>query len=118
MGWKKYSFLSTDDKSASPPGSTILEAARLMGVKIPTLCYLADLTPEGSCRVCVVEVQGLRSLVTACTHPVSEGMVVWTSSAAVREGRRTVVEMLLANHPDRLSDLPKKYALRASAVGC
>lgn len=82
-----------------PSDSTILEAARLAGVTIPTLCYLADLTPEGSCRICVVEVKGARTLVTACTYPVVDGMVVRTQSPTIREARRTVVELLLASHP-------------------
>ncbi|MDF2569185.1 MAG: sfrA, partial [Sporomusa sp.] len=79
--------------------STVLEAARQAGITIPTLCYLADLTPEGSCRVCVVEVEGARTLVTACTYPVTDGMVVRTQSPAIREARKTVVELLLASHP-------------------
>jgi len=81
------------------PGATVLEAARLLGINIPTLCYLADLSPEGSCRVCVVEVEGQRTLVTACTFPVSEGLIVRTNTAAVRAARKMVVELLLANHP-------------------
>ena len=80
-------------------GSTLLEAAQQAGVKIPTLCHLADLTPEGSCRVCVVEVQGARGLVTACTYPATEGLVVRTNSAVIREARKSVVELMLANHP-------------------
>nr|EQB29053.1 NADH-quinone oxidoreductase subunit G 2 [Sporomusa ovata DSM 2662] len=80
-------------------GSTVLEAAQQAGVTIPTLCHLADLTPEGSCRVCVVEVEGAKGLVTACTYPVSEGLVVRTNSANIREARKSVVELMLANHP-------------------
>lgn len=80
-------------------GSTILEAAKQAGVNIPTLCYLADLTPEGACRVCVVEVEGARGLVTACTYPATEGLVVRTNSAVIREARKSVVELMLANHP-------------------
>lgn len=80
-------------------GSTILEASKQAGVTIPTLCYLADLTPEGACRVCVVEVEGARGLVTACTYPATEGLVVRTNSAVIREARRSVVELMLANHP-------------------
>ncbi len=80
-------------------GSTVLEAARKAGVQIPTLCHLADLTPEGACRVCVVEVEGARGLVTACTYPVSAGLVVRTSSEAIREARKSVIELMLANHP-------------------
>lgn len=80
-------------------GMSILTAAHANGVRIPTLCYLADLNPEGSCRVCVVEVEGLRNLVTACTYPISEGMIVHTDTPRVRQARRLVVELLLANHP-------------------
>ncbi|MBP2637554.1 MAG: putative formate dehydrogenase [Firmicutes bacterium] len=80
-------------------GSSVLEAARSAGINIPTLCHLADLTPEGSCRVCVVEVEGARGLVTACTYPVSVGMIVRTNSAVIREARKSVVELMLANHP-------------------
>ena len=80
-------------------GSTLLEAAQQAGVTIPTLCHLADLTPEGACRVCVVEVEGARGLVTACTYPASEGLVVRTNSAVIREARKSVVELILANHP-------------------
>jgi formate dehydrogenase alpha subunit len=92
--------LTVDGRQVSvPPGTTVLAAARLLGINIPTLCYLADLTPEGSCRVCLVEVAGLRSLTTACTHPVADGMVVRTDTEAVRDARRMVVELLLASHP-------------------
>ncbi len=80
-------------------GASVLDAARHAGIKIPTLCHLADLTPEGSCRICLVEVEGARGLVTACTYPVSEGMIVRTSSSAIFEARKSVVELILANHP-------------------
>jgi len=80
-------------------GTTLLEAARQAGVTIPTLCHLADLTPEGACRVCVVEVEGVRGLATACTYPATAGLVVHTHSAAIREARKSVVELILANHP-------------------
>ncbi|VBB06329.1 respiratory-chain nadh dehydrogenase 75 kd subunit signature 1 [Lucifera butyrica] len=82
-----------------PKTSTILEAARTAGVTVPSLCYHPELRPEGACRVCVVEVAGARSLVASCVYPVSEGMVVNTNTPAVREARKTVVELLLANHP-------------------
>jgi predicted molibdopterin-dependent oxidoreductase YjgC len=92
--------LTIDGRPVSvPPGTTVLNAARLLGIDIPTLCHLADLTPEGCCRVCLVEIAGVRTLATACTYPVAEGMAVRTDTADVREARRTVVEMLLANHP-------------------
>jgi formate dehydrogenase alpha subunit len=84
---------------SAPAGSTVLEAAKLADISIPTLCYLADLSPEGSCRVCVVEASGMRTLPTACTLPVSQGLVIRTNTPEVLTARRLVVEMLLANHP-------------------
>ena len=78
---------------------SLLEAIRSQGIKIPTLCYHPDLRPDGSCRLCVVEVKGVRSLVASCVYPVSEGMEVWTNTKRVLEARKTVVELLLANHP-------------------
>lgn len=86
---------------------TLLEAIRSQGIKIPTLCYHPDLRPEGSCRLCVVEVKGARSLVASCVYPVSEGMEVWTNTKRVLEARRTVVELLLANHPQDCLTCPR-----------
>jgi NADH-quinone oxidoreductase subunit G/NADP-reducing hydrogenase subunit HndD len=82
-----------------PKTASVLEAAQMAGIKIPTLCYHPELRPEGACRVCMVEVEGARSLVASCVYPVSAGMVVKTSTQAVREARKMVVELLLANHP-------------------
>ena len=83
----------------APKGSTILEAARLAGVEIPTLCYHPELDVKGMCRVCVVEVVGARTLQAACTQPITEGMVVLTSSPMARQARKMNVELLLSNHP-------------------
>ncbi len=80
-------------------GMTILQAAQKAGIYIPTLCYHPDLSVEGVCRICVVEVKGQRLLCPACAYPVSEGMEVNTHSPKVREARRMIVELLLANHP-------------------
>jgi len=79
-------------------GSTILEAAKVAGIKIPTLCYLKDINEIGACRVCVCEVKGARSLVAACVYPVNEGMEVFTNTEKVRESRKTTVELILSNH--------------------
>lgn len=79
-------------------GSTILEAAKLAGVKIPTLCYLKDINAIGACRVCVCEVKGARSLVAACVYPVNEGMEVFTNTPKVMESRKTTVELILSDH--------------------
>ena len=81
-----------------PAGTTILDAARSVGIKIPTLCYLRDINAIGACRVCVVEVKGARSLVASCVYPVNEGMEVTTNSAKVIEARRTTVELILSDH--------------------
>ena len=79
-------------------GMTILDAATNAGINIPTLCYLKDINKSGSCRVCLVEVARARTLLSACTTPVSEGMVVYTHSARALKGRRNSVELLLSNH--------------------
>lgn len=79
------------------PGETILEVARRNSIDIPTLCYLKGATPTGSCRVCVVEVQGARSLVAACVAPVTNNMVVRTESPKVIEARRMVLQLLLSS---------------------
>lgn len=79
-------------------GSTILQAARHAGVTVPTLCNLENREAIGACRVCLVEVEGARTLMAACSTPVTEGMVVRTHSAKAREARRQVVELLLSEH--------------------
>ena len=81
-----------------PKGSTILEAARIAGVEIPTLCYMKEINEIGACRICVVEATGARGLVTACVFPVAEGMEVQTNSPKVRAARKTTLEMILSTH--------------------
>lgn len=81
-----------------PEGTTVLEAAKSIGIKIPTLCYLKDINAIGSCRICVVEVKGARSLVASCVYPVSEGMEVVTNSKKVLDSRKTTLELLLSDH--------------------
>jgi predicted molibdopterin-dependent oxidoreductase YjgC len=80
-----------------PEGSTILDACRVLGIETPTLCYLDTLTPVNVCRVCVVEVQGARTLVPACSRKVEPGMVVLTDSPRVRHSRRLVLEFLASS---------------------
>ncbi len=81
-----------------PEGTTILDAAKLCGMRIPTLCYVEGLKAVGACRVCVVEVKGARNLIASCSMPAAEGMKVLTNTRRVREARRTVVELLLSEH--------------------
>jgi predicted molibdopterin-dependent oxidoreductase YjgC len=85
---------------SAPEGSTILEAARLAGIRIPTLCHHPDLSNVGACRICVVSVQKAKGLETACTTPVFEGMVVDTETKDARTRRRFVLELLLSDHPN------------------
>jgi NADH dehydrogenase/NADH:ubiquinone oxidoreductase subunit G len=82
------------------PGVTILEAAGENGIDIPTLCYIPDLQPIGACRLCVVEVEGSRTLVGSCHTPIAEGMVIQTHSPKVLATRKILVELMLASHPD------------------
>lgn len=91
--------LVIDDREACVPAhTTILDAAKAVGIEIPTLCYLRDLNELGSCRVCVVEVEGCDQLVAACNNYVLDGMVVHTNSPKAREARRTNVQLLLSQH--------------------
>lgn len=93
--------MTIDGQEISVPKSyTILQAARMVGMDIPHLCYHPELSREGSCRVCVVAVEGAKSLVASCVYPVAEGMVVHTNTPQVRETRKTIVELMLANHPE------------------
>ena len=82
-------------------GTRILDAAKKAGVNIPTLCYLKDVTNEGSCRMCVVEVTGAKNLVTACFATVKEGMEVFTNTPKVLASRKTTLELILSNHDQK-----------------
>ena len=81
-----------------PENTTLLEAAKLAGTPVPSLCYWKGLNEIGACRVCVVEVEGIDKLVTACNNPVQEGMVVHTNSPRVRSARRTNLRLILSQH--------------------
>ena len=81
-----------------PNGISILEAARYAGIEIPTLCFLKDINEIGACRICMVEVKGARSLVTACVYPVNEGMEVFTNTEKVRNSRKITLELILSTH--------------------
>ncbi|HPC82564.1 MAG TPA: NADH-dependent [FeFe] hydrogenase, group A6 [Thermoanaerobaculaceae bacterium] len=81
-------------------GETILAALRRAGVSVPTLCHMEGLLPSGACRICAVEVEGQRSLIPACSYPVAEGMKIRTHSPRAVAARRTIIELLLSNHPD------------------
>ena len=80
-------------------GATILEACRSVGIEVPTLCYLKDVSQNASCGVCVVEVKGAKSLLRSCITQVTEGMEISTNSPRAMQARKVNVELLLANHP-------------------
>ena len=81
-----------------PEGTTILEAARVAGLKIPTLCDMKEINAIGACRICVVEVKGARGYAAACVHPVAEGMEVFTDTPAIRKSRKATLELILSDH--------------------
>jgi predicted molibdopterin-dependent oxidoreductase YjgC len=83
-----------------PEGSTILDAARFLDIPIPTLCEHAKLTPYGGCRLCIVEVKGIHRPVTSCTTPVSQDMEITTTSPTLEKQRKTVLELILSDHPN------------------
>lgn len=85
-------------KVSAREGITILELAKENGIDIPTLCYIPELPPTGACRVCVVEVEGSRTLVGSCHTPITQGMVIYTHSPKVLETRKVIVELLMASH--------------------
>ncbi|MFA7289345.1 MAG: NADH-dependent [FeFe] hydrogenase, group A6 [Melioribacteraceae bacterium] len=110
-------------KVKAEEGMTILDAAKSVGINIPTLCHMKDLFPTGACRICVVEVDGMRGLTPSCAYPVMEGMKVQTNTPRVRIARKTIVELLIENHPQdclvcvrnkncELQDLSETYNVR------
>lgn len=92
-----------------PKSSTILEAARTAGIRIPTLCYLKDVNAIGACRMCLVEIKGARSFAASCVQPVGEGMEIFTNSPAIIRSRKSTLELLLSTH--------KKECLSCSRSG-
>jgi iron-only hydrogenase group A len=82
------------------PGEMLLSTLRRAGIQVPTLCFLEDLFPSGACRMCVVEVEGERALVPSCAYPVRNGLKVKTHSKRAVMARKTIIELLLSNHPD------------------
>jgi NADH dehydrogenase/NADH:ubiquinone oxidoreductase subunit G len=94
-------------------GMTVLEAARGVGIRIPTLCHHDDLQPFGGCRLCIVETEarGGKSIVASCVHPAEDGLVITTSSDRIDRIRRNILELLLAHAPDSppLQELAREY---------
>ena len=97
-------------------GMTVLEAAQFLGFPIPTLCHMEGLTPYGACRLCVVEIgrEPKSRLVTSCTYPVEEGLIVRTASRRVVRARKMIIELLLASCPQSktIQDLASEHGVR------
>ncbi|MBI4470719.1 MAG: cyclic nucleotide-binding domain-containing protein [Acidobacteria bacterium] len=92
--------LTIDGRATTvPAGTTVFDAARTLGIPIPTLCHQSNMEPVGVCRECVVEIEGARVLAASCVRPAEEGMVVSTNSERVRRTRRMLIELLLSDHP-------------------
>ena len=89
------------------PGTTILEAARQLGINIPTLCYLKDINEIGACRICTVEVKNAKGLLPACVYPVNEGMEVFTNTKKVLDARKKNLELLLSVHHKECLSCPR-----------
>ena len=109
-----------------PAGTTLLAACEELGIFVPTFCYEKDLTQPGACRICVVEVEGARNLSPACVTAIFQGMVVKTESPTVVEARKTILELIVANHPldcmtceksgsCKLQDYAYRYGVKATA---
>jgi NADH dehydrogenase/NADH:ubiquinone oxidoreductase subunit G len=103
-------------KRKAAKGQTVLEVAREAGIEIPTLCYHVALTPEGSCRLCVVEVEsnGRKRTAASCVTPAEDGMVVRTETPKIREIRQTVISLLLARCPkvDVIKDMARRLGVK------
>ncbi|WP_315110320.1 NADH-dependent [FeFe] hydrogenase, group A6 [Clostridium intestinale] len=121
-----YCKVIIDKKEVSvPEGTTILQAAKLLNINIPTLCYHPDQSVKANCRICLVEIKERNSLVTACSTPVWEGAQILTSSKRVLDARKSVIELILANHQQdclkcirngscELQDICRQFNLRDS----
>ena len=83
----------------APKGTLLIEACKQHGIEIPAFCYYPGLSLQGACRMCLVEIEKMPKMQTACTQPIAEGMVVQTESEKVVQARKATLELLLANHP-------------------
>lgn len=99
-------------------GTTVLQAAEQIGIKIPTLCYHPDQAIKANCRVCVVEIDGFRTLQTACSTYVQDGMNIRTNTNKVREARRVVIELLMANHDVSCPSCPSNHHCGLQEIAC
>src|ERR1700732_655758 len=86
-------------KITAPAGSLLIEACKSVGIEIPAFCYYPGLSLQGACRMCMVRIEKMPKLQTACTTPVAEGMVVQTETPEIAQARKATLQLLLGNHP-------------------
>src|SRR5216684_3243340 len=86
-------------KVTAPAGTLLIEACKSAGIEVPSFCYYPNLSLQGACRMCMVKVEKMPKLQTACTTVISEGMIAITNNDEVRQARKSMVELLLGNHP-------------------
>jgi bidirectional [NiFe] hydrogenase diaphorase subunit len=114
-GNEKVNMVMDGDKVQIEKGSTLIQAARKLGIHIPTLCYHEKIKPHGACRLCIVEIErkGRSKIVASCAYPVEEGLIVHTESSAVEQIRKNLVELYMALFPfnPEIKRLAKKYGL-------
>lgn len=104
-------------KVKAPEGSTILQAAKQNGIRIPTLCYLENIHKFGACRICVVEVEGAKTLQAACMVEAKDGMVIHTNSSRVRRSREVMYRLLMSDHPDDCLKCERNQSCELQALG-
>ncbi len=95
-----FAIEANGQKIEAKKGETILQTLTRAGINVPTICHMEGLLPSGTCRMCVVEVEGFGGLVPSCSHPVAEGMKIRTNTPEVMQTRKTIIDLLLSNHPD------------------
>jgi len=95
-----FAIEANGQKIEARKGETILQSLKRAGINVPTICHMEGLLPSGTCRMCVVEVEGFGGLVPSCSHPVAEGMKIRTNTPDVMATRKTIIDLLLSNHPD------------------
>src|SRR3989304_10515768 len=92
--------IAVDGRELQPrPGMLLIDVCRAAGIEVPSFCYYPGLSLQAPCRMCLVEIEKAPKLQTACTVPVAEGMIVRTATAQIAEARKSMLELLLANHP-------------------
>src|SRR5438445_4780814 len=100
MAEPKSITITVDGKSLSAPAGTLLiEACKAVGIEVPSFCYYPGLSLQAACRMCLVRIEKMPKIQTACTVPVTDGMFVATDTEEVRQARKSIIELLLVNHP-------------------